>query len=73
MEYVGRLLEDVIIELQQKKIKFVIDYTIPPYKGYFKVNSSILHVVRERYTEDGTLQLIAAARMRKEVLKEHGL
>ncbi|MBB5337212.1 hypothetical protein [Pectinatus brassicae] len=67
MKYVGQLLTDAVIDLQQKKIKFVIDYTIPPDKGYFAVDSNILYVIREKYLETGELQLIAAAKMGKEV------
>lgn len=67
MKYVGQLLTDAIIDLQKQKKEFVIDYTIPPDKGFFKVDSNILYVVREKCLENGILQLIAAAKMRKEV------
>ncbi len=67
MKYVGQLLTDAVIDLQQKNINFVIDYTIPPDKGYFAVDSNILYVIREKYLDNGELQLIAAAKMGKEV------
>ncbi|WP_196605340.1 hypothetical protein [Pectinatus haikarae] len=67
MKYAGWLLADAVFDLQKQKIKFVVDYTIPPDNGYFKVDADILYVVRERCIEKGILQLIAAAKMRKEV------
>lgn len=67
MDYVGQPLADVILHLQQEKIKFTVDYTIPPNKGYFKVDPELLYVIREKRTVDGTLRLMAAAMMRKEV------
>ncbi|MDQ0202640.1 hypothetical protein [Pectinatus haikarae] len=67
MKYAGWLLADAVFDLQKQKIKFVVDYTIPPDNGYFKVDADILYVVRERYIGKGILQLIAAAKMRKEV------
>ncbi|WP_196594101.1 hypothetical protein [Pectinatus sottacetonis] len=67
MKYVGQLLPDAVIALQKQKTKFVIEYTIPPEKGFFKVDSNILYVIREKYLENGVLQLLAAAKMRKEV------
>ncbi|WP_182186052.1 hypothetical protein [Pectinatus frisingensis] len=67
MEYVGQLLTSAVIDLQSKKKEFVIDYTVPPDRGFFRVNPDILYVVREKYLENGVLQLMAAAKMRKEV------
>lgn len=67
MKYVGQLLTDAVADLQGQKKEFVIDYTIPPDKGFFKVDSDKLYVIREKYLESGVLQLMAAAKMRKEV------
>ncbi|TCS77385.1 hypothetical protein [Pectinatus cerevisiiphilus] len=67
MKYVGQFLADAVWDLQKQKCKFTVDYTIPPDKGYFKVDTDALYVVREKYDKDGVLQLIAAAKMRREV------
>lgn len=67
MDVVGRFLDDAITEMKQKKSKYTIQRTVPT-RDFFKIDESQLYVVRQTAGEDGSYQLVVAAKMRKEVL-----
>ncbi len=68
-DYLGYFLADAIIALKAEKRSFSVKYTVPPDCGFFQVDTSKLFVVRQRLLACGTLELTAAAKMRKEVCK----
>ncbi len=68
IKYVGLPAIDVIERLNARNVKFQMKYTVP-IKGYFKVNPDMLYIIRARELENGILELTAAAKMRKEVLR----
>lgn len=63
---VGRALQEVISELDAKDRRYEVEYTVPT-RDYFKVDENIFYVIRQKIKEDGSYQLTAAAKMRKEV------
>lgn len=67
MEYLGLPAIDAIERLNARGIKFKMNYTVP-IRGYFKVDSSKLYIIRVKQLDNGILELTAAAKMRKEVL-----
>lgn len=66
MEYLGLPAVEVIERLNSRNIKFKMNYTVP-IKGYFKVDDSKLYIIRVKVLDDDSLELTAAAKMRKEV------
>lgn len=66
MDTVGLLLKDVIIQLDNDGWKYTVERTYPT-RDYFPIDEEMLYVVRQRQQEDGSLQLVVAATMRKEV------
>lgn len=66
MDTVGLLLKDVIIQLDNDSCKYTVERTYPT-RDYFPIDEEMLYVVRQRQQEDGSLQLVVAATMRKEV------
>lgn len=66
MEYLGLPAVEAIERLNSRNIKFKMNYTVP-IKGYFKVNDSKLYIIRVKVLDDDSLELTAAAKMRKEV------
>lgn len=67
MEYLGLPAIEAIERLNARNIKFTMRYTVP-IRGYFKVDSSKLYIIRVKKLADESLELTAAAKMRKEVL-----
>ena len=65
MEFVGRLLSAVELELKQQNISYTIQYTRPT-RDFFKVDARCLYVIRQR-ANGGRMELVVAAKMRKEV------
>ena len=65
MEFVGRLLSAVELELKQQNISYTIQYTRPT-RDFFKVDDRCLYVIRQR-ANGGRMELVVAAKMRKEV------
>jgi hypothetical protein len=65
VEFVGRLLSAVEPELKQQNVSYEIQYTHPT-RDFFKVNDDCLYIIRQR-TNGGRLELVVAAKMRKEV------
>lgn len=66
MDTVGLLLKDVIIQLDNDGCKYTVERTYPT-RDYFSIDEEMLYVVRQRQQGDGSLQLVVAATMRKEV------
>ncbi len=66
MEYLGLPAVEAIERLNARNIKFKMNYTVP-LKGYFKVDTDALYIVREKILDGGIIELTAAAKMRKEV------
>lgn len=66
MEYLGLPAVEAIEKLNARNIKFKMNYTVP-LKGYFKVDTDALYIVREKILDGGIIELTAAAKMRKEV------
>lgn len=67
MEYLGLPAIEAIERLNARNIKFKMSYTVP-IRGYFKVDSSKLYIIRVKKLENELIELTAAAKMRKEVL-----
>ena len=65
MEFVGRLLSAVELELKQQNISYTIQYTRPT-RDFFKVDDGCLYVIRQR-ANGGRMEIVVAAKMRKEV------
>lgn len=66
IDVVGCLLSDVEKWLQTEQIRYTIEKTVPT-RDFFKVDDDCLYVVRQKLMPTGELQLIVAAKMRKEV------
>jgi len=66
LDTVGLLLKDVIIQLDNDGCKYTVERTYPT-RDYFPIDEEMLYVVRQQQQEDGSLQLVVAATMRKEV------
>lgn len=66
IDVVGCLLSDVEKCLQTEQIRYTIEKTVPT-RDFFKVDDDCLYVVRQKLMPTGELQLIVAAKMRKEV------
>lgn len=66
MDTVGLLLKDVMIQLDNDGCKYTVERTYPT-RDYFSIDEDMLYVVRQQQQEDGSLQLVVAATMRKEV------
>lgn len=66
MDTVGLPLKEVIIQLDNEGCKYTIERTYPT-RDYFPIDEEMLYVVREQQQEDGSLKLVVAATMRKEV------
>lgn len=66
IDVVGCLLSDVEKWLQTEQIRYTIEKTVPT-RDFFKVDDDRLYVVRQKLMPTGELQLIVAAKMRKEV------
>lgn len=66
MDTVGLLLKDVIIQLDNDGCKYTVERTYPT-RDYFPIDEEMLYVVRQQQQGDGSLQLVVAATMRKEV------
>ncbi len=66
MDTVGLLLKDVIAKLDNDGCKYTVERTYPT-RDYFPIDEEMLYVVRQQQQEDGSLQLVVAATMRKEV------
>lgn len=71
MDTVGYLLAEVEPMLQAQKIRYAVKQTFPT-RDFFKVDDSQLYIIRQTMDAAGGLQLIVAAKMRKEV-SEDGL
>jgi len=66
VDVVGWLLSDAEKWLQAEQIRYTIEKTVPT-RDFFKVDDDLLYVVRQKLSSTGELQLIVAAKMRKEV------
>lgn len=66
MEYLGLPAVEAIERLNSRNIKFKMNYTVP-MRNYFKVDSDRLYIIRVKQLDCGSLELTAAAKMRKEV------
>lgn len=66
MDTVGLPLKDVIIKLDNDGCKYTVERTYPT-RDYFPIDEEMLYVVRQKQQEDGSLTLVVAATMRKEV------
>ncbi len=65
MDTVAQPLSEVICRLEQADIKYTVTVTTPPRKT-FKLEDT-LYVIRQQLDADGIYNLIAAAKMGKEV------
>lgn len=66
IDVVGCLLSVAEKWLQTERIRYTIEKTVPT-RDFFKVDDDLLYVVRQKIISTGELQLIVAAKMRKEV------
>lgn len=68
IDVVGRPLEEAEHLLQEVKVAYVLERSRPT-RDFFKIDEAKLYVIRQRWIDD-TLQLTAAARLRKEVSQD---
>ncbi len=66
IDVVGCLLSVAEKWLQTEQIRYTIEKTVPT-RDFFKVDDDQLYVVRQKLMPTGELQLVVAAKMRKEV------
>lgn len=66
IDVVGCLLSVAEKWLQTEQIRYTIEKTVPT-RDFFKVDDDRLYVVRQKLMPTGELQLVVAAKMRKEV------
>ncbi|BBB93150.1 hypothetical protein [Methylomusa anaerophila] len=72
MNYIGQHLSDAIQDLDAANTKYIVQYTSPARK-HFCLDSDTFYVIQQRLNADGTICLIAAAKMGKEVFLNHGI
>ncbi|MFA6850013.1 MAG: RNA-3-phosphate cyclase [Selenomonadaceae bacterium] len=66
VDVIGRPLTEAEAMLQVGKIPYTVMRTYPT-RDFFKIDENCLYIVRQKTINDGTLQLVVAAKMRKEV------
>lgn len=66
MDVVATQLKHALQKLAACGINYSVEYT-QPYSRTFEVNNSSWYVVRQRQKSDGSVCLLAAAKMGKEV------
>jgi hypothetical protein len=69
IDVVGRPLAEAECLLQAAHIDYVLKRS-RPVRDFFKIDEQKLYVVRQRFTGDGILQLMLAAKLRKEVSQD---
>lgn len=65
IDVVGKQLAVIIQELSIKKQKYIVDYTYPSRRT-FLLDEDTMYVLRQHIDDEGTLHLIAGAKMAKE-------
>ncbi len=65
IDVVGKQLAVIIQELSSKKQKYIVDYTYPSRRT-FLLDEDTMYVLRQHIDDEGTLHLIAGAKMAKE-------
>ena len=65
IDVVGKQLAVIIQELSIKKQKYIVDYTYPSRRT-FLLDEDTIYVLRQHIDDEGTLHLIAGAKMAKE-------
>lgn len=65
-DVIGRPLAEAEAMLQAGEIPYTVVRTYPT-RDFFKVDENCLYIVRQKIIDDGTLQLVVAAKLRKEV------
>ena len=68
IDVTGRPIEEAQRLLQEAHIQYVLKRSRPA-RDFFKIDEAKLYVIRQRWIDD-TLQLTAAARLRKEVSQD---
>jgi len=66
VDVIGRPLAEAEAMLQAGKIPYTVVRTYPT-RDFFKVDEDCLYIVRQKIIDDGTLQIVIAAKLRKEV------
>ena len=65
-DVVGRPLAEAERLLSEEKIHYVVEISRPT-RDFFKIDEKRLYVIRQKWLDDGRLQLTLAAKLRKEV------
>ena len=66
MDIIGYPLLEAEARLQAAKLSYTMEKTVPT-RDFFKVDDSQLYVVRQKLNATGEMQIVVAAKMRKEV------
>ena len=66
VDIIGYLLPEAEGRLKAAKVRYTIEKTAPT-RDFFKVDDSQLYVVRQKLNAAGEMQIVVAAKMRKEV------
>jgi hypothetical protein len=67
LDLVGKLLTEVLEQLDKLHVKHTISIT-RPINRMFSVNENCLYVIRQHQDADGVYHIVAAGKMGKEVL-----
>ncbi|VBB08061.1 Hypothetical protein LUCI_3326 [Lucifera butyrica] len=67
MDTLAQPLAAVTARLEARGLRYTIVVTRPP-RNYLAVNENCLYVIKQQIDREGTYHLVAAAKMRKEVL-----
>ena len=66
VDIIGYLLPEAEARLQAAKMRYTVEKTAPT-RDFFQVDDSQLYVIRQKCNAAGEMQIIVAAKMRKEV------
>ena len=65
IDAVGKRLANVIADLSSTNQKYSIDYTYPSRRT-FRLDENTMYVLRQHIDDEGTLHLVAGAKMAQE-------
>ena len=65
IDVVGKQLAVIIKDLSSKNQRYIVDYTCPSRRT-FLLDEDTMYVLRQHIDDEGTLHLIAGAKMAKE-------
>ncbi len=65
IDLVGKQLAVIIKDLSSKNQRYIVDYTYPSRRT-FLLDEDTMYVLRQHIDDEGTLHLIAGAKMAKE-------